>query len=114
VVKAVAADVPVDMGPPLGPHFQRSDGIVVDYFGGTAWWRAEPGTYAAVCAILDGEQPDPAELRRIDRALAPFYCLECEQTYCRADWNAYVLFDEGFYDYTMGTCPAGHRHMLDD
>jgi hypothetical protein len=114
VVKAVAADVPVDMGPPLGPHFQRSDGIVVDYFGGTAWKLAEPGTYAAVRAILDGDQPDPAELRRIDWELAPFYCPECERYYCRADWHTYVLFDEGFYDYTMGTCPAGHRHMLDD
>jgi hypothetical protein len=32
----------------------------------------------------------------------------------RADQDAYVLFDEGFYDCTMGTCPVGHRHMLDD
>jgi hypothetical protein len=102
------------MRPPLGPHFQRSAGIVVDFFGGTAWRRAEPGTCAAVCAILDGERPDPAELRRIDWALAPFSCPECEQTYSRADWDTYVLFDEGSYDCTMGTWPAGHRHMLDD
>jgi hypothetical protein len=26
VVRAVATDVPVDMGPPLGPHFQRCSG----------------------------------------------------------------------------------------
>jgi hypothetical protein len=30
------------------------------------------------------------------------------------EWNTYVLFDEGFYDCTMGTCPAGRRHMIDD
>ncbi len=78
-VRAVPADVPVDMGPPLGPES-------VDYFGGTAWKLAEPGTYVAVRAILDGEQPDPAELRRIDWELAPFYCPECERNYCRADW----------------------------
>ena len=113
-VRAVPADVPVDMGPPLGPQSQRRDGLVVDYFGGTVWKAAEPGTYAAVYAILDGEQPDPAELRRIDWELARFYCPECELTYCRGDWDTYVLFDEGFYDCTMGTCPSGHRHMVDD
>lgn len=114
VVRAVPADVPVDMGPPLGPESHRGDGIVVDYFGGTAWKLAEPGTYVAVRAILDGEQPDPAELRRIDWELAPFYCPECERNYCHSDWHTYVLLDEGFYDCTMGTCPAGHRHMVDD
>lgn len=65
-------------------------------------------------AILDSEQPDPAELRRIAWEMAPFYCPECERTYCHADWNIYVVFDEGFYDCTRGTCPAGHRHMVDD
>ena len=114
VVRTVRADVPADMGPPLGPQSHRDDGIMVDYFFGTAWKRADPGTYAAVRAILDSEQPDPAELRRIDWELAPFYCPECGQAYCRADWHTYVVFDEGFYDCTIGTCPAGHRHTVDD
>ena len=64
--KAVPANLAADMGPPMGPQSHRRDGIVVDYFGGTTWKLAEPGTYAAVHAILDGQQPDPAELRRID------------------------------------------------
>ena len=114
VVKAVAADVPTDTGPPLGAQAQHRDGIVVDYFGGTAWKAAEPGTYAAVRVILEGDAPDPVELRRIDWEMAPFYCPECERTYCYGDWHTYVVFDEGFYDCTMGTCPAGHRHMVDD
>jgi len=87
VVKAVPADVPADMGPPLGPQSHQRDGIVVDYFGGTRWKRAEPGTYAAVRVILSGEEPDPAELRRIDWELAPLYCPECEQAYCLANWH---------------------------
>ncbi len=114
IVRAVPADVPADMGPPLGRQSHQRDGIIVDYFLGTAWKRAEPGTYTAVRAILDSAQPDPAELRRIDWELAPFYCPECEQAYCRADWHTYVVFDEGFYDCTIGTCPAGHRHTVDD
>jgi hypothetical protein len=31
-----------------------------------------------------------------------------------SDWHTYVLLDEGFYDCTMGTCPAGHRRTVDD
>jgi len=34
--------------------------------------------------------------------------------YCRADWRTYVLFDEGRYDSTLGRCPRGHEHMIDD
>jgi len=114
VVKAVPADVPTDMGPPLGPRSQRRDGIVVEGFGGTAWKLAELATYTSVRAILEGEKPDPAELRRVDWELAPFYCPDCELAYCIADWHTYDVFDEGFYDCTMGTCPAGHRHVVDD
>ena len=114
VVKAVPAGQAADMGPPLGLQRQDRDGIVVDYFFGTAWKLADTATYRDVREILSGEAPDPAALRRIDWELAPFYCPECGQNYCRADWHAYVLVDEGFYDRTMGTCPGGHKHMVDD
>jgi hypothetical protein len=53
-------------------------------------------------------------LRRIDWELAPFYCPECELNYCGADWETFPVFDEGFYDCTMGICPSGHRHTVDD
>ena len=87
---------------------------MVDYFGGTAWKPPRPLAYQAVREILSGEAPDPAALRRIDWELAPFYCPDCAQNYCRADWRTYVLLDEGFYDCTMGRCPRGHEHMIDD
>jgi hypothetical protein len=54
------------MGPPLGPGRNSRDGIVTDYFCGTARRRAEPGIYADVRAILEAARPDPAELRWID------------------------------------------------
>jgi predicted RNA-binding Zn-ribbon protein involved in translation (DUF1610 family) len=114
VVRAVSAGQMIDMGPPLGLERHRHDGIVVDYFLGTAWKLADAATYAAVREILSGESPDPAELRRIDWELAPFFCPECGQNYCRADWNTTVLADEGRYDCTMGICPAGHKHVIDD
>ncbi len=114
VVRTVAAGRPVDMGPPLGTQSQASDGVVVDYFGGTAWRHADAQTFQAVQAILTGEQPDPVALHKIDWELAPFYCPDCDLNYCRPDWNAHILLDEGFYDCTVGICPNGHRHTIDD
>jgi hypothetical protein len=42
------------------------------------------------------------------------YCPECDRVYCRQHYGAVEEFDEGFYDCTYGTCPAGHRRMIDD
>jgi hypothetical protein len=41
VAKTLPAGRQADMEPPLGPQSQDRDGIVVDYFGGTAWKHAE-------------------------------------------------------------------------
>ena len=90
------------------------DGFVVDYFLGTVRFAAATAAVAAVQAILDAGDADPAALRLICRELVPFYCPDCELNYCGGDWNAEVLWDEGFYDRTLGTCPHGHHHVLDD
>jgi hypothetical protein len=71
-VRVVAAGCPADMGPPARLQAQDWDGIVVDYFGGTMWKRAEARVYQAVREILSGGAPDPAALRRIDWEPAPF------------------------------------------
>ena len=42
------------------------------------------------------------------------YCPECDKVYCWEHYNARVEYDDGFYDCTMGECPAGHRRMIDD
>jgi hypothetical protein len=102
------------MGPPLGLQVQDHDGIVVDYFGETAWKRADAATYEGVREILSSPAPDPAAFRRIDWALAPFYCPECDKNYCRADWRTRGLFDNGIYDCTIDICPGGHEHIVDD
>ena len=114
VVKVARSGATVDMGPPLGRETYDRDGIVVDYFLGTAWRSADAATLDAVAEIVGSAAPDPLALRRIDWQLAPFYCADCALSYCRADWHTYVLVDEGFYDCTMGVCPAGHKHMVDD
>jgi predicted RNA-binding Zn-ribbon protein involved in translation (DUF1610 family) len=114
VVKVARAGTTVDMGPPLGRIPYDRDAIVVDYFLGTAGTFADASTLTAFQEIVSGDAADPAALRQIDWELAPFYCPDCGLNHCRADWNTLVLADEGFYDCTMGTCPNGHRHMVDD
>jgi hypothetical protein len=109
VVKAVSAGIAADVGPPLGLQAHKSDGIVVDYFGGTTWIAASPDTITAVRGILGGDAPDPAELQRLDVELAPFYCPDCGKNYCHADWRTYVLADKSHYASTTGTCPSGHQ-----
>lgn len=86
----------------------------MDYFLGTASRFADAATLDAVQEILSSPTPDPVALRRIDWELAPFYCPECGLNYCRADWKTFPIFDEGFYDCTIGICPSGHRHTVDD
>jgi hypothetical protein len=105
------------MGPPIGRQVQDLDGLVLDYFLGTAWHSAGSGTLDAVQALIEQGNVDPVAIRDLDWRLwelTPFYCPDCGLNYCGSDWETYVLFDEGFYDCTNGRCPEGHEHMLDD
>jgi hypothetical protein len=114
IVRAVPAGEATDMGTPLRLQAEARDRILLDCFGGTTWKVSEHATYENVRQILSGQAPDPADLRRADWELAPFYCPECRQNYCRADWHPDVLFGESHYDCTMATCPSGHQHVIDD
>jgi hypothetical protein len=114
VVKVARAGTTIDMGPPLGRETYDRDAIVVDYFLGTASKFADAATLDAVQEVVASATPDPVALRRIDWELTPFYCPDCDLNYCRADWETFPIFDEGFYDYTIGICPSGHRHTVDD
>lgn len=42
------------------------------------------------------------------------YCPDCDKIFCREHYNVQETFDEGFYDCSYGTCPSGHRRMIDD
>ena len=54
-------------------------------------------------------------LAAIDPEYANFRCPECSLIYCKRHWEPITPeMDEGFYDATYGTCPKGHRIMLDD
>jgi len=42
------------------------------------------------------------------------YCPSCDKVYCRDHYRLEEEWDEGFYDCTYGTCPEGHRRLLND
>ena len=57
----------------------------------------------------------PAALLNVDPDYANFWCRHCTAAYCKTHWYPIEPEqDEGYYDATYGTCPKGHRVMLDD
>lgn len=65
--------------------------------------------FEAICA------GDYAAARGIDADFAAFHCRQCNLAYCDTCWRlSPPIFDEGFYDYTLGTCPQGHEQVVDD
>jgi hypothetical protein len=93
------------------------DGITVVGFLGDTWYAMAPSP-----AVDDALRlVDPAALRAatepVHRDLASFLCVACGAVYCEAHWSPEIRFDPddpGWYDETVGTCPAGHRQQLDD
>lgn len=60
---------------------------------------------------------DAPALYAVEALWAPFYCSECRACYCHEHWRMHVIFDEDWpdwYDCTEGTCPMGHRRLVDD
>ena len=117
VVRVARAGTMVDMGPPLGIEIPDRDGLVLDYFLGTAWQAESAEVLDAVQALVEQGNVAPAAIRDVSWALrevTPFYCPDCGLSYCSRDWDTCVVSDEGFYDCTEGACPNGHRHVLDD
>ena len=57
---------------------------------------------------------DPEALYSLDREFAPFWCPKCRDCYCETHWSLEEIYDEAGWDYTLGTCPRGHRRKLID
>ena len=58
---------------------------------------------------------DLGALHALDPDLFGFVCRRCRVAYCYEHWSDIQdTFDDGLYDDTLGTCPHGHRQMLND
>lgn len=62
------------------------------------------------------------DLARLDDELNPpefpcgldVYCPPCDRVYCRNHYAIEDVYDDGFYDFSWGTCPQGHRREVND
>jgi hypothetical protein len=55
---------------------------------------------------------DATALHAVDRSWVPFYCHQCDRSFCGEHWDLKATFDWGF-DYYSGACPVGHPHFID-
>jgi len=110
----------VEMVPQGVPHpdalaSETAAGTLVLCFFGRISEVVGPDRYLALQAALAAG--GPRALYDLDRFWAPFYCPECDRCYCIEHWQVETVFDSdfaGWYDCSYGTCPQGHRRMIDD
>lgn len=74
------------------------------------------GSPAELATLFEAvRRGDFAAARGIDPDFVAFHCRGCGAVYCQDCWQiGPPVFEEGFYDYTLGTCPAGHEQVVDD
>lgn len=60
------------------------------------------------------ETDDARVLHAIDPEYTPFYCPNCDASYCADHWQTRDVFDNGWHDSIRGTCPQGHERLLED
>jgi hypothetical protein len=73
-----------------------------------------PGAHALRDAVARG---DVRRIHSLDPEWVPFYCPQCEKSYCGACWTTSLVFDsewENWLEEMRGTCPEGHERMLSD
>ena len=87
--------------------------VACETFTARLWHRVEPGRLPEVRAAL--RDADSAALCAFDLELAPWWCAQCELSYCGAHWLRWSVFDDdGWHDSVRGRCPEGHERMLMD
>ena len=92
--------------------------ITVTFLGAVHFWVNEEAHRAVQQALAENNKAELYWLlRRLDPERVSFHCPDCDRSYCQKHWNPQIQFDDewsGWYDCTYGTCPKGHRHILDD
>lgn len=103
--------------PSDGPPVPTSSAGIRTEAGMLNLWMAletEDGIAAARDAIESG---DIAALMRIDPEIVPFYCRECEASYCEAHWTTRQVFDPevpSWLEELRGRCPLEHERRIHD
>lgn len=103
--------------------------------GGIEFWYADSGNAEVIIRGLVGEAHVPLTadsarelasmvgegveaLYAYDQEWASFYCPPCDRIYCQKHWQLEIEIENdplpSWYDCTHGTCPKGHRRIVDD
>jgi hypothetical protein len=88
--------------------------VLADFIGKTQEQVGEQREAPLRDAIVE---KDAKRLYEVEHLWAPFYCHQCQRSFCIKHWVVLPQFDEdfpGFYDCSIGTCPQGHRRKIDD
>lgn len=96
--------VPRGVPYPGGLNAYGSAGTLLIDFDGQVSDAVMPEDFMSLKKIL--EQNDPAMLYGFHAFWAPFFCPECQESYCLESWNMDV---DGY-----GTCPRGHKRKMED
>ena len=94
---------------------RHDDGVTTSGFLGRTWLRVDRGKRREVDRAI--RAADAAALHRLHPEFQPAWCPDCGASYCTAHWRRVVAGADdhpGWYEATYGTCPDGHRRVLDD
>lgn len=102
-------------GPPgVDEMFSDQARVVYRSFTGTVEAPISDGSSAQLARAVQGA--DPRTIRAVYSDAVPYYCSSCGKSYCYEDWTLNLVFDHmtGQIDYITGTCPAGHKGIVED
>lgn len=112
LLPATVAGAALASGAPA-PHTHTRDRLERTDFLGTL---TKFGAAASLVELFDAiDRGDLTLARSLDPDFVAFHCPDCDLVYCDTCWQLEPpVFEDGFYDYTQGACPAGHTHIVDD
>ena len=88
--------------------------IITKSYMGECTIPKDPDELIEIMTYLENDELD-AVLAIFRGDNMAFYCPNCDKCYCGDHWDTMPVYEaDGWYDYTMGTCPKGHERMVDD
>lgn len=101
----------IPKGVPFHSQILKSGLAVIHFIGWCSYSAQVTADYYEPVreALLNS---DAAALYNMNRYWAPYYCPECGVNYHERSWHTHYLNDS--YSVLEGTCPRGHKRILED